>query len=348
MPEEAPAGTVVDVHAHVVVDRLFGGPDAPDPAVAELRWVDGRRRVFTGGRDLSSVVGEFVDTARMVAEAAAAGVDRLVLSPWVQLLPLGLGPADARRRCEVQNEALAGMVAADPGHLDAVGAVPLEHPVEAAAAVRAARAGGLVGVEVLASAAGHLGEPSLEPFWAAAEEEKALVFVHPAARGAALAALDDFYLWNTVGNPLETAVAAAHLALAGVLEHHPGLCVVLAHGGGALPALVGRLYRGERAVPGARGRLSEPLEASLARYHYDSVTHDPLLLRRLVEDVGPDHVLLGSDRPFDMGDPDPVGTVQAAGLGPVAEAAVLGGNAARLLERAGLGAPSPGDPATRR
>lgn len=348
MTETVVSGTVVDVHAHVVVDELFGGPDAPDPAVAELRRVDGRQRVFTRGRELSSAVGEFVDTARMVAEAGAVGVDRLVLSPWVQLLPLGFEPVEARRRCELQNEALARLVAADPGHLDALGAVPLDHPVEAAAAVQAARAGGLAGVELLAGAANHLGDPSLEPFWAAAEEAEALVFVHPAARGIALAALDEFYLWNTVGNPLETAVAAAHLVLAGVLEHHPGLCVVLAHGGGALPALVGRLRRGERAVAAARGRLSEPLEASLARYHYDSVTHDPVLLRRLVDDVGPDHVLLGSDRPFDMGDPDPVDTVRAAGLGPAAEAAVLGGNAKRLLERAGRAAPSPGDPATPR
>ncbi len=331
--EGGPLGTV-DAHAHIVPGELLVGAEALDPSLAELRDVAGRRRLFTKGRELTSVVGEFVDPVRIAAEAAAGGIDHLLVSPWVQLLPVGLPPAVARRRSELLNASLAGVVASDPARFSAVGAVPIDYPSEAVATLRAARSAGLAGVELPASAGNYLGDDALEPFWAAAEELEAVVFVHPATRGIALRALDDFYLWNTVGNPVETAVAGAHLALTGALERHPDLRVLLAHGGGALPGIRGRLRHGHAAVPSARGRLSGPIESSLARFYFDTVTHDVVQLRRLVEDFGADRVLLGSDRPFDMGDPHPVGTVRRVGLGPAGEAAVLGANAARLLGRA--------------
>jgi aminocarboxymuconate-semialdehyde decarboxylase len=331
----ATAGTsalgVVDAHVHIVVGDLFEGPDALDPAVAELRTVEGRRRLFTRGRELTSVLREFVDPVRMAAEARETGVDHLLLSPWIQLAPLGRDAEAARRLCQAQNAALARIVASEPERFSAVGAVPVEHPRDAAAVLEAACAAGLVGAEIPASACDYLGDASLEPFWGTAEELRAIVLVHPGTRGIAVHALDEYYLWNTVGNPTETAIAGAHLALAGVLERHPDLRVVLAHGGGSLPSLRGRLAHGQRAVPGARGQLSEPVEASLARFYFDTITHDRRALRRLVADFGATRVLLGSDRPFDMGDPDPVATVRGLGLGTKDEQALLGGNAARLI-----------------
>jgi aminocarboxymuconate-semialdehyde decarboxylase len=327
-PEPAPP--VVDVHAHVVVGPMVDGPDAVPRDLAHAGVVGGRRRLIVRGKELASVVGELFDPVAMVKQAASTGVDRLVLSPWVQLLPAGMPALEARRRCEVHNEALAQMVASDPGHLSGLGAVPLEHPDDARRALDGACDAGLCGVELSASSAGYLADDALEPFWARAEERRAILFVHPSTHGISLPALDRHYLWNTVGNPLETAIAAASLVLGGVLERHPDLVVVLAHGGGALPALTGRLRRGQLAVPSARGALGEPVERSLGRFHVDSITHDPRLLRRLVDDLGAARVLLGSDRPFDMGDPDPVRTVRQASLA-AAEAAVLGGNALRLI-----------------
>jgi aminocarboxymuconate-semialdehyde decarboxylase len=116
-----------------------------------------------------------------------------------------------------------------------------------------------------------------------------------------------------------------------VLERHPDLRVLLAHGGGAVLALRGRLRHAHKHLPPARARLREPVEDSLRRLYFDTVTHDPAVLRALVDFAGADRVLLGSDHPFDMGDPHPVATVRRAGLDPAAEAAVLGGNAERLL-----------------
>jgi aminocarboxymuconate-semialdehyde decarboxylase len=165
-----------------------------------------------------------------------------------------------------------------------------------------------------------------DAFWAAAEETGALVFVHPSTRG--FAGPDAHYLWNTVGNPVETTVFAAHLVMAGVLERFSGLKVLLAHGGGALPWLRGRLRHAAMHIAAAGG---VDVDASLRRLHYDTLTHDPVVLRGLVEFAGADRVLAGSDHPFDMGDPDPAATVRAAGLGEDAEALILSGNAERLL-----------------
>jgi aminocarboxymuconate-semialdehyde decarboxylase len=117
----------------------------------------------------------------------------------------------------------------------------------------------------------------------------------------------------------------------GVMERHPRLRVLLAHAGGAILALRGRLRHGWSALPVARSRLTEPPEASLRRFLYDTITHDAGLLRDLVAFAGADRVLLGSDHRFDMADARPADTVAAAGLAPEAERLVLGGNAARIL-----------------
>ena len=186
---------------------------------------------------------------------------------------------------------------------------------------------GLRGVEIPSSVGGrYLGDDFFLPFWEAAAATGAVVFIHPSTRGFGIPALDGYYLWNSVGNPLETAVTAAHIAVAGVLERFPGLRILLAHGGGALPVLRGRLRRAHAVRPEAAERLSQGPDVSLRRFHYDTVTHDAGLLADLVQYAGPEQVLLGSDRPFDMGTDDPVGEVRALRLGP-GEDLILGGNA---------------------
>jgi aminocarboxymuconate-semialdehyde decarboxylase len=324
---------IVDVHAHVIVPEITRDADPADAWRPLVRRDRGAQVVEFQGRSIRSAVGEFVAVERILEEAAATGVDQLLLSPWVALLPDQLDPAAAARVCRLQNDALAAACAAIGGRLHALGAVPLRQPATAVAELeRLLAAPGLAGVELASSVAGApLGDDRFLPFWEAAEATGAVVLVHPATRGVDLPGLDRYYLWNTVGNPLETAVAGAHLVMAGVLERFPRLKVVLAHGGGALLAVRGRLRRAHGFQPQARSRLRGSPDASLRRLYYDTVTHDPELLAALVAYAGADHVLLGSDRPFDMGAADPVGEVRALGLPPAAERAVLGGNAAGLL-----------------
>ena len=322
---------ILDVHCHVIVEEMTARTVPPDwrPVIGRD---GGRYRLAFRGRDIGSVVSEFTEVGTMLGEAAATGVDRLLLSPWISLVPAEADPATAREVCEVHNAALAALTAAHPGQLSAVGAVVLQEPELAARQIIELVTGyGLAGAEIPASVGGrYLGDDFFLPFWAAAEHAGALVFIHPTTRGFGVAALEGYYLWNSVGNPMETAIAAAHMAMAGVLERHPRLRVVLAHGGGALPVVRGRLRRAFAVRPEARARLTAGPDAALRRFYYDTVTHDQDLLADLVRYTGPGHVLLGSDRPFDMGTDDPVGEVRALGLGP-AEESVLGGTAAALL-----------------
>ena len=297
-----------------------------------IRREDGRYRLVFRGRDISSVVGEFTDVPAMLGEAADAGVDHLLLSPWISLVPTEAAPAEAQAVCQVHNEALAAIVAAHRGRVSAVGAVVLQDPQLAARQLVELVSGtGLAGVEIPASVAGrYLGDDFFLPFWAAAEDTGALVFIHPTTRGFGVPALDGYYLWNSVGNPMETAIAAAHMAMAGVLDRHPRLRVLLAHGGGALPVVRGRLRRAFAVRPEARARSTAGPDAALRRFYYDTVTHDHELLADLIRYAGPGQLLLGSDRPFDMGTDHPVDEVRALGLG-ADEELVLGGTAARLL-----------------
>jgi aminocarboxymuconate-semialdehyde decarboxylase len=225
------------------------------------------------------------------------------------------------------------MRAEQPDRVSVLGAVPLQDPVLAAAELEAMMATGLfAGVEITASVRGsYLGDAQFAPFWTAAESVGAVVFIHPTTRGFGEPVFRDYYLQNLVGNPMETTLTAAHMVLAGVIERHPDLKVILAHGGGAILALRGRLRHGHETVAAAGRALSESPEDSIRRFRFDTVTHDPLLVRDLVQAVGADRVLLGSDYPFDMADQHPVETVRRAGLDEDDEAALLGANAERLL-----------------
>jgi aminocarboxymuconate-semialdehyde decarboxylase len=323
----------IDAHAHVIVPEILRDAAPGEAWRPRVWWEDGAQMVELGGRAIRSAVREFVDPEAILAEQDAAGIDHIVLCPWVNLLGYDAEPAEGLERCRLQNAGLAALRATHPDRVSVLGTVPLQDPELAAAELEALMAGGsFAGVEIAASVGGaYLGDDRLEPFWAAAEASGALVFVHPSTRGFSDPVFDDFYLWNLVGNPLETTIAGAHLVLSGVLERHPRLRVLLAHGGGALPALRGRLRHGWSFQPQTRSRLTEDPEASLRRLYYDTVTHDAGLLADLVRFAGADHVLLGSDYPFDMADARPADTVAAAGLTPDEEQAVLGRSAARLL-----------------
>ena len=140
----------------------------------------------------------------------------------------------------------------------------------------------------------------------------------------------EHYLWNAVGNPLETTVTAAHLVMTGAMERHPGLRVVLAHGGGAILSLRGRLRHATSFRP-TRARLRESPEDSLRRFPIRHGRARRACLRATSSPRRADHVLLGSDYPFDMGDGRPADTGPGRGPRPGGRGAVLGGNAERLL-----------------
>ena len=319
---------------HVIVPEILRNGHPAEEWRPRVRRDNGERVVEFEGREIRSMVNEMVDVESMLAVHVRAGVDGVLLSPWVPLLYPDAEPETCLERCRIQNDALDRIVAEHPGQIAALGAVPMQEPSLAAAELRELRRrGSLAGVEVGASVRGlYLGDPGFEPFWEAAAETGSLIFIHPTTRGFGGRAFADHYLWNTVGNPLETTIAAAQMTMAGVMERHPNLRVLLAHGGGALLALRGRLRHAHGFQPDARAGLNEsPLE-SIRRFNFDTLTHDRDLLAALIDFAGPQRIVLGSDYPFDMGDDDPAARVRALALAPDAEEAVLGGNVRRLLE----------------
>ena len=324
----------IDTHWHVIVPEITRETGSGEAWRPSVRWEEGRQLVEFRGRTIRSAIREFVHIDKMLAAAADLGVDHLLLCPWVNLIPNGLSPEEAREVCSIQNESISRMALAHPGKVSGLGILPYQEPGQAARDLPGLmRLPGIRGIEITASVQGlYLGDDRFLPIWETAEACGALVFIHPTTRGFELPVFNDYYLWNTVGNPMETTITAAHMILAGVMERFPRLRVLLAHGGGGLLALRGRLRHSAEFQPQGKARLEGSFDDSLRRFYFDTVTHDARLLKDLVDYVGADHVMLGSDYPFDMGTYRAVEEVREIGLGSEVEAALLGGNAARLLD----------------
>jgi aminocarboxymuconate-semialdehyde decarboxylase len=216
----------------------------------------------------------------------------------------------------------------------ALGTIPLQDPARAAAELDfAVRDLGMAGVQIATTVDGtDLDEAGLDPFWEAADDLGCLIVLHPCDPLPGVD-LSRNFLDNMVGRPAESTIAVGHLLFSGVLERFPGLVICVVHGGGFVPYQLGRMQRGFDAVPKlAAGNITTAPSELARRLYYDTVLHDPAPLAFLVERVGADHVLMGTDYPFPMGDPTPVDTVNAIpGLSDEQRRLILGGNVTRLL-----------------
>jgi aminocarboxymuconate-semialdehyde decarboxylase len=277
---------------------------------------------------------ELIDLERRVAAMDAGGIDVQVLSSWIDLTAYALDPSQGAAYSRRFNTLLAEEATRYPGRFAALATVPLQAPRLAAAELTHAVVElGMIGAEIATTVDGtDLDQAGLEPFWQVAAELGCLILLHPYAPLAGVD-LSRYFLDNLVGRPAESTVAIAYLLLSGVLERHPGLQMAVVHGGGFLPYQLGRLQRGYRAVPGrvAVGTKLTPGEAA-GRLYYDTVLHSPPALRFLIDLVGADRVLLGSDYPFEMGDPDPLASLwEVPGLSGDEAAAIAGSNFERIL-----------------
>lgn len=339
---------VIDVHAHAILGDVEAAV-AGQPGLAASQDLDARRNGPESRAVSAEMVGrrirKLTELDPRLVDMDAAGVDVQVLSPSPSQYHYWADPALARTICRTANHGIATLVAQRPTRFTGLGLVPLQHPdLMVDLLEHAVSQCGLVGVEIGAHATTSTGtvelsDRRLDPFWARAVELAAVIFLHPF--GCTLdERLDRFYLSNTVGQPVENAVALSHLIFGGVLDRHPRLRLVAAHGGGYLPTFLGRSDHAWQVRPEARGCVSTP-SSYLSRLWFDSLVHTPDALRALVAAVGGDRVLLGSDYPFDMGVTDPVERVRAAGIDFEAQQAILGNTAVAL----GL-APRPVHPVT--
>ncbi|MET0672061.1 MAG: amidohydrolase family protein [Microbacterium pygmaeum] len=327
---------VVDVHAHLLLPALHAEVERRAPQeVAEAADLERRRNGIESLKASGAMIGARIPKLTDVGARLAAMDEQGVHRQWVSVSPNHFYPWASEGLAgwvaSETNRLIAEHVAQAPDRLVGLGVVPLQHPERIVEYLDDAVLGrGLAGVEISSFAGDvELSDERLEPFWARAAELGCVVFLHPF--GCSLdERLDRFYLSNTVGQPTENAVALSHLIFAGVLDRHPDLKIVAAHGGGYLPFAIGRSDRAWHVRPEAH-RCEHAPSSYLRRLWFDTVVHDPVALRHLVEVAGGARVLMGSDFPFDMGSDDPITLLRSAGLPIEIERRILGENADALV-----------------
>jgi aminocarboxymuconate-semialdehyde decarboxylase len=310
---------IVDVHCHYVSPRVRA-------AVEREGERYGVRIVNRLGDDPLLQIGDQTITRPLFQEIqeleqrqevmAQQTIDQELLSTWLDCtgysLPADRGVAWAR----LLNDAMAeDLKAAPPERFAAVCTVPLQDGRAAAAELqRALGTLGFRGVVIGTNVNGrNLEDPDLDPFWAAAQEARAPIIIHPAFV-VETPRVADYHHSNLLGNPYDTAIAASSMVFGGVCDRYPDLQVVLVHGGGDFPYQIGRLTHGWRVRPEAQHHLKTPPLDYLKWFYYDTLLYYPPALRYLAEVVGTDRLMLGTDYPFDMCPDDPTRIVADAGL----------------------------------
>ena len=272
------------------------------------------------------------DIARRLHDMDATGVDVHVLSATPQTYLYNQPPELAVTLAAIQNEQIAKHVEAHSDRFMGIATLPMQAPEKAADELRRAMTKrGLKGAMFASNIMGkNLDDPSFEPIWEAAEELDAFIFIHP-NNVAGADRLKAYYLQNLIGNPLDTTIAAACLYFGGVLDRHPGLKIVLAHGGGFTPYQSARWEHGWKVRPEPKKNIaSQPVNIA-GRFLYDTILHSANALEAMIGLVGADRVLLGSDYPYDMAMLDCVAHVRALKISEADKAAILGQHAEKLL-----------------
>jgi aminocarboxymuconate-semialdehyde decarboxylase len=316
----------LDVHAHVVPLRVdaFAGDEA-------VTWTRTGRLVVEGN--------ELAKAELYQPQALLAWMDRNgVGTAWISVPPTlyraSLDAQRADRWCRALNEGLRAIATAHPGRLGALYHLPMQHPDVAARIVAEAAqtghrrfsmaAGDPVGLRVLSDAA-------YQPLWDALDAAGAFLFLHPGR--ACDPRFQPLSLMNLLGGPTETAIAAAHLAMAGIAERHARITFCLAHGGGTTAAVAGRLQRGQETGREGAYLGGEKVRQALRRFCTDCITHDADALRLAAAVFGPDRIVFGSDWPFAMGVGEP--EQQLAEVPPELRCRIAADNGVALLRSHG-------------
>ncbi len=326
---------VIDLHHHIVI------PEAADLARREQCRRPQHADTFDGftppvsleynTSQFASLAPKLFDVAEKRRDLGRDRIDVAVVSPHPGAFHYWATGPVGDEIVRLTNDGIAAYCKANPETFRGLGIVPLQNGGRAAAVELERALGlGLVGVAVGTTVGPRpLDDPEFDPFWAAAERRGALILLHPDF--ALFPPLFPYYLVNIVGNPLATTTAVARLILSGHLERHRGLRLLAVHAGGYLPFARGRLDHGWTVRPETKVHTPKPPSAYFENLYFDILTFYGPALRYMVETLGADRIVLGTDYPFDMMLPDPVGFVRGAGLPVEAQRKILGGNAAGLL-----------------
>lgn len=328
--------TTIDVHCHLATPR---SREAIEPhRLPEYEPYD-----YFMGQDskeqnkvmFPTIVDALTSPEARLTHMDAMGVDVQGLATFVSEYFYWAPAKEAAESARIQNESLAAAAAERPDRFALLGAtVPLQDVDRAITGLdHAIDELGFKGLQIGGTVDGHnLDEVRLRPFWAAVEAKGIPVILHPNGYPES-ERFGDYFLTNCIGNPLETMVAVTRLIFSGLFEEHPGIKLVLLHGGGYLPFYCSRADHTWEVRPETRVKIPDrPPSDYMKMLYYDTMVFQPLYLRHLVEVVGADRVMLGTDFPFDMGETDPVGLIDATeGLSDAERTAMKGGNAQALF-----------------
>jgi aminocarboxymuconate-semialdehyde decarboxylase len=328
--------TTIDVHCHLATPPSRAGVEHHRrPEYEPYDYFMGQSSKDHNGVMFPSIAQSLTDPGARLEHMDRMGVDVQGLATFVSEYFYWAPAPEAAESARVQNDNLAAAAAEHPDRFALFGAtLPLQDTDLALAELdRVVDELGFKGIQIGGTVDGHnLDEPRFRPFWAGVEAKGVPVILHPNGYQESQR-FGDYFLVNCIGNPLETMVAATRMIFSGLFEEHPGIELVLLHGGGYLPFYCSRADHTWRVRPETRVMIPDrPPSAYMKSLFYDTMVFDPLYLRHLIEVVGANHVMLGTDFPFDMGETDPVGLIDATeGLSDVERAGVKGDNAARLF-----------------
>jgi aminocarboxymuconate-semialdehyde decarboxylase len=326
---------IIDIHSHVIPPSIVAaiGRD-PSAFAARIEQAGGQRRMVHDQGYIYPLFDEFVEVEAKLAAMDRKGIDLSVVSPAPPMFFYWAGAEVAAEAARTVNDGVAAMVAAAPKRLAAMGSVPMQHPELALAELeRVVKQHGFSAIEIGTTIEGvQLADPRFRPFLRRARELDVTLFIHPYYVGSK-AGLENYYLTNLLGNPVDTTVALANLMFSGALDELKGLRFLVAHGGGFAPYQIGRLTHGHKVRTEPRANtLTTPREL-LGQLYFDTILFDAAPLRFLIDLVGAGHVALGTDAPFDMGDEAPVSSLDAvAALSAADRAAIAEGTARALIK----------------
>ena len=305
--------SVIDVHSHVIPPSAVEAI-AADPAGFSARIEDenGISQVRHDQGYVYPLFEEFTEPEVKLREMDRKRLDISVLSPPPPLFYYWVDAEAGIRIAQLVNDGIADYVATNPDRFRGMATVPMQDPEAAVAELeRVVSTYGFRAAEIGTSIEGEqLSSNKFRQFLRRASELNILLFAHPYYVGAKQG-LENYYLTNLLGNPYDSTVMIANLMFSGTLDELPDLKLCIAHGGGFAPYQIGRLEHGHRVRPEPRANTKTPPLRLLRRLFFDTITFNPQALRFLIDLVGAEHVVLGTDAPFDMSDEDPLTTISA-------------------------------------
>ena len=322
---------IVDCHGHLVPSDLLTAirkDAARFPNVRQIEDGGSLALAFAGGKPTRPVSKPLSDIPARLAWMAKQGIDKQVVGGWVDMFGYELPGAEAEAWARLTNECLLAASKSEP-HFVPLATVPLGDGKRAAAVLKDAIAAGFPGAMIgtLPRGVGStLDAAELDPFWQAADEAGALIHIHPSFDAGDIR-VNDFGLANGLGRITDAVVAVARLISAGHIARYKNVKFFAPMGAAALPFVVGRLKRNHAITPG----IGDPVEA-LAQIYTDTILHDARVLKFVVEMMGTERLMMGSDMPFPIGDTEPMKIVAAAGLNSAQITSINGGLAARVFK----------------